>query len=154
MSLVTGERLGRYEILSPLGAGGMGEVYRAHDTRLDRDVAVKVLSADFDDAAALARLIREARIASGLNHPHICTIHDVGEVEGRVYIAMELVEGEPLSAIIARGPLPPDRIVRYATQIADAFSHAHHGGVIHRDLKSANVLIPREGRAKNLHFGL
>jgi len=155
VALSTGDCLGTYEIVSALGAGGMGEVYRAHDTRLDRDVAVKVLSAaDLGDATARARLIHEARTASKLNHPNVCTIHDVGETEGRVYIAMELVEGEPLSALAAGGPLPPDRIVRYATQIAGALSHAHHCGVIHRDLKSANVMITRDGRAKILDFGL
>ncbi len=133
----------------------MGEVYRASDRNLGRDVAIKVLphAAAADDTAR-ERLIREARIASKLNHPNICTVHDVGIVDGHVYIGMELVEGEPLSAILSRGPLSPDRVVRYATQLADALAHAHQRGIVHRDLKCANIVITPDGRVKVLDFGL
>ena len=106
------------------------------------------------DDTARERLIREARIASKLNHQNICTVHDVGIVDGHVYIGMELVEGEPLSAILSRGPLPPDRVVRYSTQLADALAHAHQRGIVHRDLKSANIVITPDGRVKVLDFGL
>lgn len=150
-----GKTLGRYRIVERIGAGGMGEVYRAHDEQLGRDVAIKVLPASsFSDPAARARLVREARTASKLNHPHICTIHEVGESEGQAYIAMELVEGHTLSARLATGPLPPDQVLRYGLQLADALAHAHDRGVAHRDFKSANVVITPEGRAKVLDFGL
>jgi serine/threonine protein kinase len=150
-----GQRLRHFRILEKIGAGGMGEVYRAHDEQLDRDVAIKVLpAASFHDATARARLLREARTASKLNHPHICTIHEVGEADGQAYIAMELVEGQPLSARLADGALPPEQVLRYALQLADALAHAHERGVVHRDLKSANVIVTPEGRAKVLDFGL
>jgi TolB-like protein/predicted Ser/Thr protein kinase len=146
---------GHYRIQSKLGAGGMGEVYRAHDESLDRDVALKVLPADsFADPSARARLLREARTASQLNHPNVCTIHEVGEIEGQAYIAMELVDGRSLSELIAQQPLPSDQVLRYAVQLADALEHAHEHSVVHRDLKSANVIITPEGRAKVLDFGL
>ena len=155
MPLETGSRLGRYEILASVGAGGMGEVYRARDPQLEREVALKVLPAGtLTDEVARARLLREARMAARLNHPHVCTVHEVGEAGGQVYIAMELVEGQPLDAVLARGPLPVERAVGYGTQIADALAHAHERGVVHRDLKSANVVITPEGRAKVLDFGL
>jgi serine/threonine-protein kinase len=163
-------RLGPYEIQSAIGAGGMGEVYRARDTRLERDVALKVLpAATLGDGTARARLVREARLASRLNHPHICTIYDVGETDASVdsggspeagseprsaYIAMELVEGQPLSARVAEGPLPTDQVVRYGQQLAEALAHAHGRGVVHRDLKSANVVVTPEGQVKVLDFGL
>jgi serine/threonine protein kinase len=116
--MVVGQTLGHYRIQARIGAGGMGEVYRARDTRLDREVALKLLPADsFTDAPARARLVREARTASKLNHPYICTIHDVGESEGRAYIAMELVDGDPLSARLAEGPLPFDEAVLYGLQL-------------------------------------
>jgi TolB-like protein/tRNA A-37 threonylcarbamoyl transferase component Bud32 len=150
-----GQRLAHFRIVEKIGAGGMGEVYKAHDEQLDRDVAIKVLPAgSFRDPAARARLLREARTASKLNHPHICTIHEVGEADGQAYIAMELVEGQPLSARLAGGALPPEQVLRYGLQLADALAHAHQRGIIHRDLKSANVIITPEGRAKVLDFGL
>ncbi len=155
MSLSPGVRLGPYEILGLLGAGGMGEVYRARDTRLDRDVALKLVHPEaVADPAARGRLVREARTASALNHPHICTIYDVGEAEGRTYVAMEHVEGETLRDVIARGPLRAHAVVRYGVQLADALAHAHERGVVHRDLTAANIVITPEGRAKVLDFGL
>jgi len=150
-----GQTFGHYRILERLGAGGMGVVYRAHDEQLDRDVAIKVLpAASFRDPPARARLLREARTASKLNHPHICTIYEVGEADGQAYIAMELVEGQPLSARLAGGALPVEQVLRYGLHLADALAHAHQRGIIHRDLKSANVIITPEGRAKVLDFGL
>ena len=150
-----GQMLGPYRVLEKLGKGGMGEVYKARDTRLDRSVAIKVLPPQtLADDAARARLLREARLASQLNHPHICTIHEVGEADGQAYIAMEFVEGQPLSARLAEGPLPPAEVLRYGQQLADALAHAHARGIVHRDLKSANVVLTPEGRAKVLDFGL
>ncbi len=152
---MTGKTLGHYRILEKIGAGGMGEVYRAHDEQLDRDVALKILPpSSFSDPGARARLLREARAAAGLNHPHICTIHEVGEADGQAYIAMELVEGQPLSARLAGGALPREHVLRYGLQLAEALGHAHERGIVHRDLKSANVVITTEGRAKVLDFGL
>jgi serine/threonine protein kinase len=150
-----GTRLGPYEIVSPLGAGGMGEVYRAHDSRLGRDVAVKVLSSRFSDASAdaRARFEREARTVSQLSHPHICTLHDVGR-DGRVdYLVMELLEGETLAARIARGPIPVPEILTFAEQIAGALVKAHAAGVVHRDLKPGNMMVTPSGM-KLLDFGL
>jgi len=150
-----GRTLGHYRILEKIGAGGMGEVYRAHDQQLDRDVALKVLPASsFTDATARARLLREARTASQLNHPHICTVHEVGEADGQAYIAMEFVEGQPLSVLLENKASPAEQILRYGMQLAEALAHAHERGVVHRDLKSANVIITPEGRAKVLDFGL
>ena len=150
-----GNTIAHFEILGLLGAGGMGEVYRARDTRLERDVALKVLpAAALADEVGRARLLREARMASKLNHPHVCTIHEVGEADGQVYIAMELVEGQSLAARLAGGALPPEDLLRYGQQVADALSHAHEHDVVHRDFKSANVVITPEGRAKVLDFGL
>ncbi len=155
MPLASKSRVGPFEVLSPLGSGGMGEVYRARDTRLGREVALKVLpAATLADSTARARLLREARLASQLNHPHICTVHEVGEADGHVYIAMELVEGQSLSARLASGPMPAEQVLRFGSQVADALAHAHAHGVVHRDLKSANVVITPEGRAKVLDFGL
>ncbi|MFQ5723776.1 MAG: protein kinase [Terriglobia bacterium] len=152
---MVGRTLGHYRILEKIGAGGMGEVYRAHDERLDRDIALKVLPpSSFADPTARARLLREARTASKLNHPHICTIHEVGEAGGQAYIAMEYVEGRPLSALVAGQSLPIEQALRYGQQIADGLAHAHERGIVHRDLKSANVVITPEGRAKVLDFGL
>ncbi len=150
-----GSRLGPYEVLARIGAGGMGEVWRARDTRLERDVALKVLPAGaLMDEIARARLLREARLASKLNHPHICTIHEVGEADGQVYIAMELVEGQTLSERLSGHALSVEEVLRYGQQMADALAHAHERGVVHRDFKSANVVITPEGRAKVLDFGL
>jgi serine/threonine protein kinase len=152
MALTRGTRLGSYEIESPLGEGGMGAVYKAHDPTLQRTVAIKVLAKQDEDASA--RLLQEARAASALNHPHVCTIYEVGEHEGQAFIVMEHVEGKPLSALIPADGLPPESVIRYGTQIADALAHAHERGIVHRDLKSANVVITPEGRAKVLDFGL
>lgn len=144
-----------YRILEKIGEGGMGVVYRARDERLNRDVALKFLPAELDkDAAARSLLVHEARTASALNHPNICTIHDVGEEDGRTYIVMEFVQGRPLEEIAREGPMPTEAIVRYGEQIADALAHAHQHGVVHRDLKSANILVTAEGRVKILDFGL
>jgi TolB-like protein/Tfp pilus assembly protein PilF len=152
---MTGTRLGQYHILNLLGAGGMGQVYRAHDDRLDRDVAIKLLPASsIQDPAARARLLREARAAAALNHPSICTIHEVGEADGQVYIAMELVEGRPLSELAIGRGLPVEEVLRCGRQIADALTHAHARQIVHRDLKSANVVVTPDGRIKVLDFGL
>jgi Tol biopolymer transport system component len=154
MPLAPGSRLGPYEIVSRLGAGGMGEVFRARDTRLDRSVAIKVLPDSLQTNAQLqARFEREARTISQLNHPHICTVHDVGEESGTHYLVMELVEGETLAARIARGPMPLADVVRYGAQIAEALDRAHRAGIIHRDLKPGNVMLTKSG-AKLLDFGL
>ena len=148
-------RLAHYRIISRLGAGGMGEVYRARDEQLDRDVAVKVLPASsFDDPTARARLVREARAAAALNHPNICAVYEVGEADGQAYIAMELVEGRTLSALLHAGPLPAEHVAHYGRQLADALTHAHERGVIHRDLKSNNVIVTPDRRIKVLDFGL
>jgi serine/threonine-protein kinase len=155
MPLSPGQRLGAYEIRSVLGAGGMGEVYRARDTTLRRDVAVKLLPAlAGDDPQRRTRLLQEARAAASLNHPNICTIYEVGEAEGHAYIAMEVVEGEPLNKRLAERPLPASELVRFGVQLADAVAHAHGRGIVHRDLKSSNVMITPEGRVKVLDFGL
>ena len=147
--------LGHYRILDRLGAGGMGEVYRAHDEKLGRDIAIKVLSAEaLGDAAARPRLLREARSVAALNHPNVCTIHEVGEAEGQTYIAMELIEGRSLDRLIPEGGLAVDRVLDYGLQIADAVAHAHDRGIVHRDLKPANVLVTPGGRTKVLDFGL
>jgi len=150
-----GSSLAHYRILGRLGAGGMGEVYRAHDEKLDRDVAIKVLpEGALSDPAARARLVREAKSAAALNHPNVCTIHEVGEADGRVFIAMELVEGQPLDARIPAGGLPVGRVLDYGLQIADAVAHAHERGIVHRDLKPSNMLVTAKDRVKVLDFGL
>src|SRR5262245_27603727 len=152
LALVT--RFGPYEVLAPIGAGGMGEVYRARDTRLGRDVAVKVLPAHLSESAeARARFEREARLISGFNHPHICVLHDLGR-EGEIdYLVMELVEGESLADRVARGALPAPEVLRIGAEIADALDRAHRAGVVHRDLKPSNVMLSRSG-AKLMDFGL
>ena len=152
MPIAPGTKIGSYEIQAPLGEGGMGAVYQAHDPTLQRTVAIKVLAKQDEDASS--RLLQEARSASALNHPHICTVYEVGEHEGQAFIVMEHVEGKPLSALIPADGLPPESVIRYGTQIADALAHAHERGIVHRDLKSANVVITPEGRAKVLDFGL
>ncbi|MBI4466209.1 MAG: protein kinase [Acidobacteria bacterium] len=150
-----GRRLGPYHIEAQLGAGGMGVVYRARDTRLERPVALKLIGERLvADETARQRLLREARNASALNHPHICTIYEVGEAEGQAYIAMEHVEGQPLGTSIPTQGLGVEAVLRYGAQIADALAHAHDRGIIHRDLKSSNVVIAPGGRAKVLDFGL
>jgi Tol biopolymer transport system component/tRNA A-37 threonylcarbamoyl transferase component Bud32 len=154
MYLPTGTRLGPYEVLAPIGAGGMGEVYKARDTRLDRTVAVKVLSARLADNPRLRqRFEREARALSSLSHPHICTLYDVGQEGGADFLVMEYLEGESLAARLAKGPLAPDELLRIAAQVADALDKAHRQGVIHRDLKPGNIVLTKAG-AKLLDFGL
>ena len=155
MPLSPGARVGPYEIVSLLGAGGMGEVYEARDERLARRVAIKVLPAEaIADDEARRRLLREARMAAQLNHPNICTIYEVGESVGLAYIVMERIEGRPLDAVIGARGLPLEIVARYGAQIADALDCAHQQGVVHRDLKGANVLVTADGRVKVLDFGL
>ena len=150
-----GKRISHYHILERLGAGGMGVVYRAHDAQLDRDVAFKLLPDEsVGSEAARSRLLREARTASALTHPYICHVYEAGEADDHVYIAMELLDGRPLSEAIPSGGLPLETILRIGTQIAEALAHAHAKGVIHRDLKANNVIITQEGRAVVLDFGL
>jgi eukaryotic-like serine/threonine-protein kinase len=154
MALSPGVRLGPYEILDALGAGGMGEVYRARDTRLGRDVAVKIMPAEFSaDPIRKQRFEREAKIISSLNHPHICTLHDVGSQDGISYLVMECVEGETLAKRLEKGPLPLEQVLKYGMQIADALDKAHRSGVVHRDLKPGNTMLTSRG-AKLLDFGL
>jgi serine/threonine protein kinase len=150
-----GRAFGHYRIQGQLGAGGMGVVYSAYDAVLERKVAIKVVSdRALADEAARNLLLHEARAASSLNHPNICTIHQVGDSDGEAYIVMELVEGQPLSCLLASGALSTDLVIRYGAQIADALAHAHQHGVIHRDPKSTNVLVTPDGRVKVLDFGL
>src|SRR5579862_5491798 len=154
MALTPGTKLGPYEIQSPLGAGGMGEVYRARDTRLDRTVAIKVLTEGLESAPEVRqRFDREARAVSSLNHPHICALYDVGHQNGIDYLVMEYLEGETLAARIEKGPLPTPELLRTASQIADALDKAHRRGIVHRDLKPGNVMLTKTG-AKLLDFGL
>ncbi len=154
MALTAGTKLGPYEILAPIGAGGMGEVYRARDTRLDRTVAIKVLASHLAGNAELRqRLEREARAVSSLSHPHICVLHDVGHQDGTDFLVMEFLEGETLAGRIARGPMPLDQVLTIATEIADALDKAHRQGVVHRDLKPGNVMVTKSG-AKLMDFGL
>lgn len=154
MTLSAGMWLGPYEILAPLGAGGMGEVYRARDTRLGRIVAIKVLPAHLSDSADVKqRFEREARAISSLNHPHICVLHDIGHQEGIDYLVMEYIEGETLASRLQKGPLPTVELLRYSTQIADALGRAHKHGIVHRDLKPGNVMLTKSG-VKLLDFGL
>src|SRR5918996_888996 len=155
MSLAPGSRLGGYEILGTLGAGGMGEVYRARDTKLNRDVAVKVLPDSFtSDPDRLARFTREAQTLAALNHPNIASIHGLEESGGVRALVMELVEGEDLSQRIARGAIPVDEALPMAKQIAEALEAAHDQGIIHRDLKPANIKVRPDGTVKVLDFGL
>jgi len=154
MPLSPGTKLGPYEILSPLGAGGMGEVYRARDTRLDRTVAVKILPQQLsNDLLRKQRFEREAKTISRLNHPHICTLHDIGSQDGVDYLVMECVEGETLAKRLEKGPLSLEQVLKYGAQIADALDKAHQAGIVHRDLKPGNIMLTASG-AKLLDFGL
>ncbi len=154
MSLAPGSRLGVYEVIALLGAGGMGEVYRARDTRLDRTVAIKVLPAQFAaDPDLRARFEREGRAISSLEHPHICPLYDVGEHQGNTFLVMQHLDGETLEARLKKGALPRDEAVKVATAIADALDKAHRAGIVHRDLKPGNIMLTRSG-AKLLDFGL
>src|SRR5712671_2466233 len=155
LALTPGTRLGPYEILSALGAGGMGEVYRAHDTKLNRDVALKILPDAFaSDPDRLARFTREAQTLAALNHPHIAHIHGLEDAGGVRALVMELVEGEDLAERIGRGPIPLDEALPIARQIAEALEAAHEQGIIHRDLKPANIKVRADGGVKVLDFGL
>jgi serine/threonine protein kinase len=154
MTISPGSRLGPYEILAPLGAGGMGEVWRAKDTRLDREVAIKILPESFaQNEQFRARFEREAKTISSLNHPNICTLHDVGHEGGTHYLVMELIDGRSLADRLTKGPLPVHETLRYGAQIADALDRAHRQGIVHRDLKPGNVMLTKAG-AKLLDFGL
>ncbi len=154
MSLTPGTKLGPYEILSPVGAGGMGEVYRARDTRLDRSVAIKILPSHLsEDPEAKQRFDREARTISSLNHPNICTLHDVGHQDGVDYLVMEYLEGQTLADRLAKGPLPIEQVLRYGIEICDGLEKAHRSGVVHRDLKPGNIMLTKTG-AKLMDFGL
>src|SRR5262245_6069294 len=151
MSLAAGDRLGPFQILSPIGAGGMGEVYKATDSRLNRTVAIKILSSA--DREVAARFDHEARAIAMLTHPHICTLYDVGVADAVPYLVMEYLEGETLASRIAKGPLPVEQAVSIAVEIAEALTVAHRAGITHRDLKPANVMLTKSG-AKLLDFGL
>src|ERR1700681_3109796 len=154
MAILPGKRLGPYEILSNIGAGGMGEVYRATDTRLDRIVAIKVLPPHLADSSELKeRFEREARTIASLNHPHICTLYDIGHQDGTDYLVMEYLEGETLEQRLRKGPLPLEQVLQYAIEIADALDKAHRKGVTHRDLKPGNIMLTKAG-TKLLDFGL
>jgi TolB-like protein/Tfp pilus assembly protein PilF/predicted Ser/Thr protein kinase len=155
MSVPSGRRLGPYEILSPIGAGGMGEVLKARDTRLQRTVAIKVLPSELSsDAERRSRFEREAHAASALNHPNITTVFDIGEDEGTHYIVMELVEGKTLRELMHEGPLSTETMLPLATQIAEGLAKAHSAGIVHRDLKPENVMVTEDGLVKILDFGL
>jgi serine/threonine protein kinase len=154
MPILTGKRLGPYEILSAIGARGMGEVYRAKDSRLNRIVAIKVLPSHLADSSELReRFEREARTIASLNHPHICTLYDVGHQNGTDYLVMEYVEGETIEQRLRKGPLPLEQVLQYAIEIADALDKAHRKGVTHRDLKPGNIMLTKSG-TKLLDFGL
>jgi eukaryotic-like serine/threonine-protein kinase len=155
MAPTSGTKVGPYEIVAPLGAGGMGEVYRARDSKLGRDVALKMLPDVFArDAQRMARFRREAQVLASLNHPNIATIHGLEEADGKHALVMELVEGPTLAERIAHGPIPLDEALPIAKQIADGLEYAHERGIIHRDLKPANVKVRPDGTVKILDFGL
>ena len=155
MSLSPGTHVGEYSVLGLIGAGGMGEVYRARDARLGRDIAIKLLPPWLlDDPAARARFDREARAVAALNHPNVVTIHEVGEYGDHPFIAFELVSGETLRERIARGPLPAAEALAIAVPLAEGLRHAHERGIVHRDLKPQNIMVRPDGQVKILDFGL
>jgi serine/threonine protein kinase len=155
MPIASGTTLGPYEILGPIGSGGMGEVYRAKDTRLGREVALKVLPSEFSsNKDRLSRFEQEARSSSSLNHPNIITVYDIGSVDSSFYIAMELIEGWTLRETLESGPIPLRKSIAIAAQLADGLSKAHDAGIVHRDLKPENIMISRDGFVKILDFGL
>src|SRR5580693_7885968 len=155
MGLTSGTKLGRYEILTSAGSGGMGEVYRARDARLNRDVAIKVLPVAFaTDPERLRRFQQEAQAVAALNHPNILAIHDFGEHEGSPYIVTEFLDGETLRVRLSAGALPVRKASEYAEQIARGLAAAHEKGIVHRDLKPENIFVTRDGRVKILDFGL
>jgi serine/threonine protein kinase len=155
MTLAAGSRLGPYEILSLLGSGGMGEVYRARDTKLGRDVALKILPETFThDPERVARFRREAQVLAALNHPHIGAIYGLDDANGQQFLVLELIDGETLADRLNRGALPLDEALAIATQIGEALEAAHERGIIHRDLKPANISLTKDGQVKVLDFGL
>src|SRR5687768_9067228 len=155
MALAPCTRLGTYEVIAPLGAGGMGEVYRAHDTNLRRDVAIKVLPAAVShDPDRLARFEREAQAVAALSHPNILAIHDFGVADGVTYAVAELLEGETLRTRLSSGPLSPRKAIDHGIHLAHGIAAAHSRGIIHRDLKPENIFLTRDGVVKILDFGL
>src|SRR5262249_48392706 len=154
VTLTSGTKLGPYEIVSPIGAGGMGEVYKARDGRLERTVAIKVLPERLSSSSEVRqRFEREAKTISQLSHPHICAIYDVGNQDGVEYLVMEYLDGETLADRLGRGPLPIEQTLRYGIEIADALDKAHRQGIVHRDLKPGNAMLTKSG-VKVLDFGL
>src|SRR5205809_1891298 len=155
MALISGTKLGPYQIQALIGAGGMGEVYSARDTRLDRSVAIKVLAASLaNDPERLRRFEQEARAVAALNHPNILAIHDIGTQDGTSYLVSEFLEGTTLRTQLANGALPARKAIEYALQIAQGLGAAHDRGIIHRDLKPENIFVTKDGRLKILDFGL
>ena len=155
VALTSGARLGPYEIVCPLGAGGMGEVYRARDTRLERTVAIKILPAQFSsDPLRKQRFEREAKTISSLNHPNICVLFDVGHQDGTDYLVMECVEGDTLAKRLEKGPLALDQVLKFGAQIADGLDKAHRSGVVHRDLKPGNIMLTPTGAKLLEEMGL
>src|SRR5882724_8837387 len=155
MPLVPSTKLGPYEILAPIGAGGMGEVYRARDTRLGRDIALKILPESFArESDRLHRFEQEARAVAALNHPNILAVFDIGQHNGSPFLVSELLEGETLRNVLDRGALPQRKIIEYGVQIAQGLAAAHEKGIVHRDLKPENVFVNKDARIKILDFGL